>query len=258
MPHDYVINLFACVPSNSKERSLEFEGTPLRIYNPDIKSRLDRIVKLKAMVAMRLRTRIRSYGAMHTRSRRPASYKPPVRRQNPPLRIETNPARFHLGTARTQLPNGKWVDLAAVSMQASTIPNAGKGIIVRQLVRRGTKFLEYGGETISLPDAVIRKRQVFTKSQVLIALNPSNLTYILFMQGNHHIKRVNGVYLDSKSNSRRSRAWFARRHLVAGFLNTQPRAQCNCKLVTVGDRVFAEATADILPNTEAFAFYALD
>ena len=221
MPHDYVINLFACVPSNSKERSFEFEGTPLRIYNPDIKSRLDRIVKLKAMVAMRLRTRIRSYGAMHTRSRRPASYKPPVRRQNPPLRIETNPARFHLGAARTQLLSGKWVDLAAVSMQASTIPNAGMGIIVRQLVRRGTKFLEYGGETISLPDAVIRKRQVFTKSQVLIALNPSNLTYILLMQGNRHIKRANGVFLDSSSNSRRSRAWFARRHqLVAGFLTS--------------------------------------
>ena len=207
-----------------------------------------------------MRTRTRSYGAMHTRSRRPASsnLKPPIRRQNPPLRIETNPARFHLGAARTQLPNGKWVDLAAVSMQASTIPNAGNGIIVRQLVRRGTKFIEYGGETVSLPAAMIRRRQVCNKFQVLIALNPSNSTHISLMQGNRHIKRVNGVYLDSKTYSRRPRAWFARRHLVAGFLNTLPRAQCNCKFVTVGDRVFAEATADILPNTEAFVFYALE
>jgi hypothetical protein len=210
------------------------------------------------MVMEMRRTRTRSYGAMHTRSRRPASSKPPIRRQNPPLRIETNPARFHLGAARTQLPKGKWVDLAVVSVQASNIPNAGKGIIVRQLVRRGTKFLEYGGETISLPDAIIRRRQVCNKFQVLIALNLSYLTHILLMQGNRHIKRVNGVYMDSKSNSRHPRAWFARRHLVAGFLNTMPRAQCNCKFVTVGDRVFAEATADILPNTEAFVFYALD
>ena len=210
------------------------------------------------MVAMRMRTRTRSYGAMHTRSRRPASSKPPIRRQNPPLRIETNPARFHLGAARTQLPNGKWVDLAAVSMQASTIPNAGNGIIVRQLVRRGTKFIEYGGETVSLPAAMIRRRQVCNKFQVLIALKLSNSTHISLMQGNRHIKRVNGVYLDSKTYSRRPRAWFARRHLVAGFLNTLPRAQCNCKFVNVGDRVFAKATADILPNTEVFMFYALD
>ncbi len=46
--------------------------------------------------------------------------------------------------------------------------------------------------------------------------------------------------------------------MVVGFLNMLPRAQCSCKFVTVGDRVFAEATADILPNTEAFVFYALD
>ncbi len=78
------------------------------------------------------------------------------------------------------------------------------------------------------------------------------------MQGNRHIKRVNGVYLDSKSYSRRPRAWFARRHLVAGFLITLPRAQCSCKFVTVGDRVFAEATADNLPNTGAFVFCTLD
>ena len=131
------------------------------------------------MVAMRMHTRTRSYGAIHTRSRRPASSKPPIRRQNPPLRIETNPARYHLGAARTQLPNGKWVDLAAVSVQASTIPNAGKGVIVRQLVRRGTKFMEYGGETISLPDAMIRRRQVNTKFQVLNALNALNRTLLL-------------------------------------------------------------------------------
>jgi hypothetical protein len=45
---------------------------------------------------------------------------------------------------------------------------------------------------------------------------------------------------------------------MAGFINALPRNLCNCKLVTVGDRVFAEATADIHPNTEAFAFYAFD
>ncbi len=59
---------------------------------------------------------------------------------------------------------------------------------------------------VGLPDAMIRRRQVynkFCKFQVLIALNLSNLTHISLMQGNRHIKRVNGVYFDSKSNSRR-------------------------------------------------------
>jgi hypothetical protein len=57
-------------------------------------------------------------------------------------------------------------------MQTSTIPNAGMGIFVRQFVRRGTKFLEYGGDTISLPVAMARKKQVYNKPlfQVLIAL----------------------------------------------------------------------------------------
>ena len=75
------------------------------------------------------------------------------------------------------------------------------------------------------------------------------------MQGNHHIKRLDTFAVDSKPTLRRPYLWFAERHLLAGFANTLDRSLCNCKFITVGDRIFLESTKPLLAGMEVFAFY---
>ncbi len=75
------------------------------------------------------------------------------------------------------------------------------------------------------------------------------------MQGNHHIKRLDSFAIDSKPTLRRPRLWFAERHLLAGFANTLDRALCNCRFITVGNRIFLVATRPLHAGMEVFAFY---
>ena len=74
-------------------------------------------------------------------------------------------------------------------------------------------------------------------------------------QGNHHIKRLDSFAVDSKPTLRRPYLWFAERHLLAGFANTLDRSLCNCRFITVGDRIFLESTKPLLAGMEVFAFY---
>ncbi len=88
------------------------------------------------------------------------------------------------------------------------------------------------------------------------------------MQG---IKSLDSFAIDSKPALRHPLFWFARRHLLAGFANTRDRALCNCsalqlqrsaiaalcncKFVTVCDRIFLETTQPRRADMEVFAFY---
>ena len=79
----------------------------------------------------------------------------------------------------------------------------------------------------------------------------------LNQQGNRHIKRVPGTpfCLDSKPTDERPYSWYARRHVVAGFVNTLDRAQCNCDFVTIGSRIYIRTRFDLLAGTELFVYY---
>jgi hypothetical protein len=49
--------------------------------------------------------------------------------------------------------------------------------------------------------------------------------------------------------------WFVRNHLVGGFLNSNVRALCNAKFVTIEDEVFVLATKAIMKGEEVFVHY---
>ena len=199
----------------------------------------------------------RASNAAHTRSQG-AFPDPPVRIQHPRLRTEEarfgiHEGRFHCGALveeRMRVP----LRLVAASLKESTIPGAGRGIVVREDVPKNKKFLEYGGECITLAEA--KKRQ--NKVHIVLSIN----CYLCLLaqtstatQGNHHIKRLDTFAVDSKPTLRRPYLWFAERHLLAGFANTLDRSLCNCKFVTVGDRIFLESTKPLLAGMEVIAFY---
>ena len=99
----------------------------------------------------------RAVNAMHTRSQGDRA-DPPVRLQTPRLRIEPpqygiHEARFHCGGCTEILPDGTRVNLAASSLQESTLDGAGRGVIVRQFVPPNTMYLEYGGVVVGENDA---------------------------------------------------------------------------------------------------------
>ena len=106
----------------------------------------------------------RANNAMHTRSQ--GDYPdPPVRLQTPRLRIEPpqygiHEARYHCGAYTEILPDGTRLELAAASLQESTLADAGRGVIVRQFVPPNTKFLEYGGIVVGPSEAKKRRAQV--------------------------------------------------------------------------------------------------
>lgn len=91
--------------------------------------------------------------------------------------------------------------------------------------------------------------------QLLFVSVGSNAQTSTATQGNHHIKRLDTFAVDSKPTLRRPYLWFAERHLLAGFANTLDRSLCNCKFVTVGDRIFLESTKPLLAGMEVIAFY---
>ena len=104
--------------------------------------------------------------ATHTRSQgdRPD---PPVRLQTPRLRIEPpqygiHEARFHCGACVEFLPDGTRLDLAATSLQESTLEGAGRGVIVKQYVPPNTIFTEYGGDVVSERVARSRRAKVIS------------------------------------------------------------------------------------------------
>ena len=99
----------------------------------------------------------------HTRSQGPLP-DPPVRVQHPRLRTEEprfgfHEGRFHCGAVEEQL-NGAQLRLSPASLQESTLPNGGFGVVVREDVPVNTKVLEYGGELITLEEAKRRKKKV--------------------------------------------------------------------------------------------------
>jgi hypothetical protein len=49
--------------------------------------------------------------------------------------------------------------------------------------------------------------------------------------------------------------WFVRNHLVGGFLNSNVRALCNAKFVTIEDEVFVLAKKAIMKGEEVFVHY---
>ena len=79
---------------------------------------------------------------MHTRSHGPLP-DPPVRLQTPRLRVEPprlgiHDGRLHCGAVLTELlENGKQLRLVATSLQESTLPGAGRGLIVQEDVSPG-------------------------------------------------------------------------------------------------------------------------
>ena len=81
------------------------------------------------------------------------------------------------------------------------------------------------------------------------------LTFAVSIQGNHHIKRVGGVCVDSKPTPRRPPMWFAQRHMLTGFANTLDRRFCNGKFVQVGERIILRATQRLVADTEMIANY---
>jgi len=106
----------------------------------------------------------RAFDAIHTRSLGDLP-DPPVRIQTPRLRIEQaqygfHDARFHCGAYTEILLDGTRVELVASSLQESTLPSAGRGVIVRQFVPPTTTFLEYGGDIIGPSVAKARRAEV--------------------------------------------------------------------------------------------------
>jgi hypothetical protein len=116
----------------------------------------------------------RAVNAMHTRSQgeRPD---PPVRLQTPRLRIEPaqygiREARFHCGACVEFLPDGTRLDLAASSLEESTLEGAGRGLIVKQYVPPNTKYSEYGGEVVDERVARSRRAKVILFVVCLVSL----------------------------------------------------------------------------------------
>ena len=72
-----------------------------------------------------------------------------------------------------------------------------------------------------------------------------------------HIKEntTHAFCYDSRPNNEMKMEWFVRNHLVGGFLNSNVRALCNAKFVTVGDEVFVLATKAIKKGEEVFVHY---
>jgi hypothetical protein len=60
---------------------------------------------------------------------------------------------------------------------------------------------------------------------------------------------------DIKPTLMRPYSWYAHWHLVAGFVNTLDRADCNCEFVTIGIRIFIKAEIALLAGTELFVYY---
>jgi hypothetical protein len=63
------------------------------------------------------------------------------------------------------------------------------------------------------------------------------------------------VCLDSKPTRGRPYSWYAQRHLVAGFVNTGDRSDCNCEFVTIGNRIYIRAKYALLAGTELLVYY---
>lgn len=108
----------------------------------------------------------RAATATHTRSQgnRPD---PPVRLQTPRLRIEPaqygiHEARYHCGACVEFLPDGTRLDLAASSLQESTLEGAGRGLILNQYVPPNTKYAEYGGDVVGERVARSRRAKVIS------------------------------------------------------------------------------------------------
>ena len=211
---------------------------------------------------------------MHTRSHGPLP-DPPVRLQTPRLRVEPprlgiHDGRLHCGALPTELlENGKQLRLVATSLQESTLPGAGRGIIVQEDVAPGQLFEEFGGEVITFDEAKMRRSQVSLISQLTLSFIVSQFVFAsqfafvsscdntptASVQGNHHIIRNGTFYIDSKPTLNRPALWFGQRHLLAGFANTLPRDYCNSKFVRVGDRIVLESTMQLRAGMEVFAFY---
>ncbi len=106
----------------------------------------------------------RAVDAMHTRSLSDLP-DPPVRIQAPRLRTEQAQygfynARFHCGAYTEIFHDGMRVELVASFLQESTLPFAGGGVIVQQLVPPNTTFLEYCGEFVRPSVAKARRAEV--------------------------------------------------------------------------------------------------
>ena len=72
-----------------------------------------------------------------------------------------------------------------------------------------------------------------------------------------HIKEniTHAFCYDSRPNNETKMEWFVRNHLVGGFLNSNVRALCNAKFVTIEDEVFVLAKKAIMKGEEVFVHY---
>jgi hypothetical protein len=151
------------VASAARARAQAIKSIRQALHRKTTKSKTKRSM---ASAHAKTKRSMASAHATHTRSQgdRPD---PPVRLQTPRLRIEPpqygiHDARFHCGACVEFLPDGTRLDLAATSLQESTLEGAGRGVIVKQYVPPNTIFTEYGGDVVSERVARSRRAKVIS------------------------------------------------------------------------------------------------